>query len=381
MPGATLGVLGGGQLGRMFAQAARRMGYEVSVFAPEEESPAAQISGRHFRAPFADLDAVRKFASEVSVVTFEFENVPVATADAAAQCAPVRPAGSLLHTTQHRVREKRALAAAGVPTVRFAVIGEEGDLEAAVAETGAPAILKTAAWGYDGKGQVKVTSADAIGAAWDMIERTPAVLEAVAPFEREISVVAARGVDGSVALYDPFHNDHANHILDVTVAPADLPEGVADRAKDIARTLLEAWDVVGVLCVEMFLLGNGDLLVNEIAPRPHNSGHVTIDAHATSQFEQQVRAACGLPLGSTELLAPGVMVNLLGDLWQDGEPDWAAALAVPGVKLHLYGKSEARPGRKMGHLTAVAATTAEARERAVRARDAAARRAVTTPAK
>ena len=241
--------------------------------------------------------------------------------------------------------------------------------------------MKTAAWGYDGKGQVKVTSADAIGAAWDMIERTPAVLEAVAPFEREISVVAARGVDGSVALYDPFHNDHANHILDVTVAPADLPEGVADRAKDIARTLLEAWDVVGVLCVEMFLLGNGDLLVNEIAPRPHNSGHVTIDAHATSQFEQQVRAACGLPLGSTELLAPGVMVNLLGDLWQDGEPDWAAALAVPGVKLHLYGKSEARPGRKMGHLTAVAATTAEARERAVRARDAAARRAVTTPAK
>jgi 5-(carboxyamino)imidazole ribonucleotide synthase len=374
LPGATLGVLGGGQLGRMFTLAARRMGYRVTVFAPDDDTPAGQIAYREIRAPYEDLDAVRRFAAEVAVVTFEFENVPADTAAAAAERAPVRPGGSLLHTTQHRRREKESLRAAGVPVVRHAPVDSASDLERAVAEVGAPFILKTAAWGYDGKGQVRGDRADEAVAAWESLDRAPCVMEAVAGFEREISVVGARGLDGEVALYDPVVNDHAHHILDLTVSPAGLPAPVARRAQEITRTLLEAWEVVGVICVEMFLLPDGELLVNEVAPRPHNSGHLTIDAHHCSQFEQQVRAVCGLPLGSTEAVAPAAMANLLGDLWQGGEPDWAAALAVPGVALHLYGKGEARQGRKMGHLTARAATADQARDRALTARAAAAAR-------
>jgi len=377
LPGATLGVLGGGQLGRMFTLAARRMGYRVSVFAPEDDTPAGQIAYRETRAPYEDLDAVRRFAAGVSVVTFEFENVPAATAAAAAEHAPVRPAGSLLHVTQHRQREKDALAAAGVPTVRFAPVRTDADLVAAIRSVGTPAILKTAAWGYDGKGQVRIERASDGEAGWTALGRSPAVLEAVAPFEREISVVGVRGLDGSVALYDPVENSHVRHVLDVSVAPAGLPDRVTRRAHEIARTLLEAWDVVGVLCVEMFLLAGGELLVNEVAPRPHNSGHLTVDAHACSQFEQQVRAVCGLPLGSTEARAPAAMANLLGDLWTKGEPDWAAALAVPGVSLHLYGKVEPHAGRKMGHLTALAPTAVEARARVLGARAVAARRPIT----
>lgn len=372
LPGATLGVIGGGQLGRMFTLAARRMGYRVTVLAPEDDTPAGQIAYQEIRAPYEDLDAVRRFASSVSVVTFEFENVPAGTAMAASEHAPVRPAGSLLHTTQHRRREKESLRAAGVPTVPFAAVESEAELAAAVAAIGTPAILKTAAWGYDGKGQVRVTRATEASAAWERLDRAPAVLEAVASFEREISVVGARGVDGAVALYDPVENTHVHHILDLSVAPAELPATVAARAQEIVRTLLEAWDVVGVVCVELFVMPGGELVVNEVAPRPHNSGHLTLDAHVTSQFEQQVRAVCALPLGSTAALAPSAMANLLGDLWEGGDPDWAAALAVPGVALHLYGKLEARPGRKMGHLTALGATAAEARERVLRARAAAA---------
>ena len=379
LPGATLGVLGGGQLGRMFSLAARRMGYRVSVFAPEDDTPAGQIAYREIRAPYEDLDAVRRFAQGVSVVTFEFENVPAATAAAAAEHAPVRPDGSLLHVTQHRRREKEALAAAGVPTVRFAPVADAEGLAAALAELGAPAILKTAAWGYDGKGQVRIESEAEVARAWAEIGGAPAVLEAMAEFEREISVVAARGLDGTVALYEPVDNTHEKHVLDLSLSPADLPESVRARAQEIARTLLEAWEVVGVVCVELFLLPGGELLVNEVAPRPHNSGHLSIDAHVCSQFEQQVRAICGLPLGSTQSHGPAAMANLLGDLWDEGAPDWAAALAVPGVSLHLYGKTEPRPGRKMGHLTALAPTVAEARERVLAARAAAAKRAA--PAK
>ena len=310
LPGATLGVLGGGQLGRMFTLAARRMGYRINVFAPQDDTPAGQIAYREFRAPYEDLDAVRQFASEVSVVTFEFENVPAETAAAAAEFAPVRPAGTLLHVTQHRRREKEALAAAGVPTVDFAAVETEADLERAVERIGAPSVLKTAAWGYDGKGQAKIWSPEEADAAWTSIGRAPAVLEAFAHFEREISVVGARGVDGSIALYDPVENLHENHILDVSLSPARIDERTRTRALEIARTLLEAWDVVGLICFEFFDLGDGELVVNEIAPRPHNSGHLTIDGHHCSQFEQQVRAVCGLPLGSTEIVAPSVMVNL-----------------------------------------------------------------------
>jgi 5-(carboxyamino)imidazole ribonucleotide synthase len=368
LPGATLGVLGGGQLGRMFTLAARRMGYRVTVFAPDDDTPAGQIAYEEVRAPYEDLDAVCRFASGVSVVTFEFENVPAATAAAAAECAPVRPDGSLLHATQHRRREKEALLAAGVPVVHHARVGMQQELETAAASVGFPSILKTAAWGYDGKGQLRVDSAAGLLDAWNSLDRAPCVLEAVAPFEREISVVGARGMDGSIALYDPFENLHVDHILDVSVSPAEIPESVARRAREIVRTLLEAWEVVGVICTEMFLMPDGELIVNEVAPRPHNSGHLTIDAHETSQFEQQVRAVCGLPLGSTQSLQPAAMANLLGDLWLEGNPDWAGALAVPGVALHLYGKGNARPGRKMGHLTAVGPTPAEARARVLASR-------------
>jgi 5-(carboxyamino)imidazole ribonucleotide synthase len=364
----------------MFTLAARRMGYRVTVFAPDDDTPAGQIAYEEVRAPYEDLDAVCRFASGVAVVTFEFENVPVATAAAAAECAPVRPAGSLLHATQHRRREKQALVAAGVPVVRHALIEQVEDLDDAIAVVGAPAILKTAAWGYDGKGQIRAESAPEVKAAWTSLGQVPCMLEAVAPFEREISVVGARGLDGSVALYDPLENLHVDHILDTTVSPAELPTRVAERAREITRTLLTAWEVVGVICVEMFLMADGELVVNEVAPRPHNSGHLTIDAHACSQFEQQVRAVCGLPLGSTEAVTPAAMTNLLGDLWAEGAPDWESALAVPGVALHLYGKGEPRPGRKMGHLTAVAPTAREARDRAVRARAAAARFPETTGA-
>jgi 5-(carboxyamino)imidazole ribonucleotide synthase len=370
LPGATLGVLGGGQLGRMFTLAARRMGYRVTVFAPDDDTPAGQIAYEEVRAPYEDLDAVRRFASDVSVVTFEFENVPAATAAAAAERAPVRPAGSLLHATQHRRREKEALVAAGVPVVDHAMIETEAELARAGRQVGFPAILKTAAWGYDGKGQLRVEGDAQLDEAWRALDQAPCVLEAVAPFEREISVVGARGLDGSISLYDPFENLHVDHILDVTISPAGIPDPVARRAREIARTLLESWEVVGVICTEMFVMPGGELVVNEVAPRPHNSGHLTIDAHATSQFEQQVRAVCGVPLGSTEALQPSAMANLLGDLWLDGEPDWAGALGVPGVALHLYGKGQPRRGRKMGHLTAVGPTAGEAKARALEARQA-----------
>lgn len=352
----------------MFALAARRMGYRVSVLAPEADTPTGQIAYREYQAAYEDLDAVRRFASEVSVVTFEFENIPAPTAAAAAELVPVRPAGSLLHTTQHRLREKEALAAAGIPTVAFARVESEAELTEAMSRVGAPSVLKSQASGYDGKGQAKVLRPEDADDAWTSIGRAPAVLEAFADFEREISVVAARGSDGSVALYEPVENLHVNHILDITLSPARIAEKTRARALEIARELVDAWDVVGVLCVEFFDLGDGKLVVNEIAPRPHNSGHLTIDGHQCSQFEQQVRAICDLPLGSTERVAPSVMANLLGDLWTDGEPDWAAALAVPGVRLHLYGKGAARVGRKMGHLTAVAPTLEEALRNAESAR-------------
>lgn len=366
LPGATLGVLGSGQLGRMFALAARSMGYRVHTFSPEPDSPTGQVADLEVVADYHDLEAVRAFARGVAVVTFEFENVPAATAQAAAEYTPVRPAGAVLHTTQHRLREKTFLASAGFPVTPFRSVHSAEELREAVLALGTPAVLKTAGFGYDGKGQVKIASPDDVEQAWRALGNQDALLEAFVDFEREVSVVAARGLDGSFAHFGVIENAHRNHILDVSVAPPDLPPEVSASAVAIARGIFEALDVVGVLCVEFFLTRAGTLLVNELAPRPHNSGHLTIDACVTSQFEQQVRAVCGLPLGSTEQLRPAAMANLLGEVWQAGEPDWAAACAVPGVKLHLYGKQQARPGRKMGHLTALAGTTAEA-ERLVRA--------------
>jgi len=365
LPGATLGILGSGQLGRMLALEARRLGYRVQVFSPERDTPAGQVADREHVADYADLDAVRAFARAVDVVTYEFENVPAATAHAALECAPLRPGPHALHIAQNRQREKDFLRAAGLPVPRYRPVASLADLAPGLDHVGVPAVLKTAASGYDGKGQVKVERREDAGAAWDAIGQQPAVLEAWVPFERELSVVAARGLDGAFAHYGVIENTHANHILDVSIAPAAVPLTVLAQAVEISRAVLEKLEVVGVLCVEFFLTRDNELLVNEIAPRPHNSGHFTLDACATSQFEQQLRAVCGLPLGSPAQPRPAAMANLLGDLWANGEPDWAAALAVPGLRLHLYGKRQPRPGRKMGHLTAVGD---DARERVVHAR-------------
>jgi 5-(carboxyamino)imidazole ribonucleotide synthase len=373
LPGATLGVLGSGQLGRMFALAARAMGYRVHVLSPGADTPTGQVADHEHAAPYEHLAAVRAFARKVDVVTFEFENVPAATAETCAAEVPVRPAGEVLHVAQNRLREKAFLAGNGFPVAPFRRLGGAAELAGALAAVGAPAVLKSAGWGYDGKGQAKVASAAEAEAAWGGLAvgggaPREAVLEAFVEFEREVSVVGARGLDGSFVHWGVLANDHADHVLDVTVAPAPVPDAVAARAVEIARGILEALGVVGVLCVEMFLTAGGELLVNELAPRPHNSGHLTIEAAATSQFEQQVRAVCGLPLGSTELVRPAAMANLLGDLWRGGEPAWPAALAVPGVSLHLYGKADPRPGRKMGHLTALGSSTDDARDRVLAAR-------------
>jgi 5-(carboxyamino)imidazole ribonucleotide synthase len=360
LPGAVIGVLGSGQLGRMLALAAGRIGYRVHTYSPERDSPTGHVADAEIVGSYDDLDALRDFADHVDAVTFEFENVPSASVAAIAERAVVRPAGSVLHTTQHRGREKAFLSRAGLPVAPYAVIDTIDDLQVGLTRIGLPAILKTASFGYDGKGQARIERAEDALAAWDRLGRQPAVLEAFVDFDRELSVVAARDVDGRVAHYGVIENAHARHILDVSVAPARVSPQVARDAVAIASATLEALDVVGVLCVELFLTRDGRVLVNELAPRTHNSGHLTIDACATSQFEQQLRAVCGLPLGSTDLVRPAAMANLLGDLWQDGEPRWQDALARPGVRLHLYGKRDAKPGRKMGHLTALADTPDEA---------------------
>jgi 5-(carboxyamino)imidazole ribonucleotide synthase len=369
LPGATVGVLGSGQLGRMFAIAARRMGYRVHTLSPEDDTPTGQVADLEINAAYDDLDAVREFARQVAVVTFEFENVPAATAAAAAQCAAVRPAGSVLHTTQHRLREKTFLRSHGFPVTPFLPVRSAEELVGAVHRLGLPSVLKTAGWGYDGKGQIKLTQVDGLDEAWQRLATDEAVLEAWVDFECEASVVAARGADGAIVDYGLIANTHRNHILDVSLAPAPLPERITSEAMSIAHAVLEQLDAVGVLCVEFFVTADGSLLINELAPRPHNSGHLTFDASVTSQFEQQLRAICGLPLGSTRLLCPAAMANLLGDLWQAGEPDWRRLCACPNVKLHLYGKAAARPGRKMGHLTALADEPAAALRDVLAARE------------
>ena len=360
LPGATLGVMGSGQLGRMFAIAARRMGYRVHTFSPDSDTPTGQVADVETSASYEDEAAMREFARSIAVLTFEFENVPSRTVEWAVAHCPVRPSGKVLHICQHRLREKEFLAGAGIPVAPFRKIESAVQLAAAAAEIGLPGVLKTAAFGYDGKGQRKLRPGDDLAEAWQPFDGQAAVLEKFITFEREISVIVARGLDGSMTTWPVCENEHANHILDVTLCPARLPASVADRAAELARSIAVALDLVGVLAVEMFLMSDGGIVVNELAPRPHNSGHFSFDASVTSQFEQQVRAVCGLPLGSTESLRPSAMANLLGDEWADGEPNWAAAAAFPDVKIHLYGKAAAKPGRKMGHLTAFGATVEQA---------------------
>ena len=369
-PGSVVGVLGSGQLGRMFAIAARRVGYRVHTYSPDSDTPTGQVADKEWQASYDDIAQVRSFAREVQAVTFEFENIPFAAAEAAEAICPVRPRPEVLHITQHRLREKNFLSSHGFPVPAFAHVKGAAEARAAVEKIGAPCIMKSAGFGYDGKGQSRVDKVADAEAAFRAVGGAESVVEAFVDFEREVSVVAARGVDGSFVHYGAVDNAHRHHILDVTVSPSSLPPALKKQAAEMARGILEALNVVGVMAVEMFVGRDGRLLVNELAPRPHNSGHFTIDACETSQFEQQLRAVCGLPLGSPFQPRPAAMANLLGDVWENGEPRWAEALKMPGVRLHLYGKTQPRPGRKMGHLTAVADTPEEARRLVMVARDA-----------
>ncbi|HTV87922.1 MAG TPA: 5-(carboxyamino)imidazole ribonucleotide synthase [Stellaceae bacterium] len=346
-PGSTIGILGGGQLGRMTAIAAARLGYKTHVFANEPEAPAVQVSAAATIAPFGDAAAVARFAAAIDVATCEFENVPAAALRRVAAKRPVLPRPDILEIAQDRLREKSFLRDIGVATTEYRPAGSPDELAAAARELGRPAVLKTVRLGYDGKGQVMLAADTSVAEAWRRMGAARGVLEAFVDFRCEVSVIVARTADGALAAYVPVENRHENHILRTTVAPARIAPDLADTATGIARHIAEKIGLVGVLAVEMFVTQSGAILVNELALRPHNSGHWTIDACLTSQFEQLVRAICGLPLGSTERHCDAVMTNLLG-----GEvANWRAALDEPNAKLHLYGKSAVRPGRKMGHVT------------------------------
>lgn len=353
LPGATIGVLGGGQLGRMMAVTARQMGYRIVVLDPSARCPTAQVSDGVVVGALDDLDAARHLARQVDVITLDTEHVPADHLAELETLAPVRPAASVLRTIQDRLVQKQFLDGLGLPQAAWAPAGDAAELDAGLARLGAPAILKVRRAGYDGKGQVRIEPADDAHAQLARLRGEPAVLEQVVDFRREISVVLARGADGVTAIYPIAENRHRRHILHVTRAPAPMPAAARARAEAIATTIADALGHVGVMAVELFELADGRLLVNEIAPRTHNSGHYTYGACATSQFEQHVRAICGLPLGDPRALTGAVMLNLIGDLWAvpgRAAPPWQHVLDVPNARLHLYGKDAPAPGRKMGHV-------------------------------
>lgn len=352
----------------MFAIEARKMGYRVHTFSPDSDTPAGHVSDIETTALYDDLDLVRRFARDVDVITFEFENIPAATIETAAEFVDVHPRGSVLHTTQNRLREKTFLSINGFPVAPFRHIRLIEDLYDAAAEIGFPCVLKTAGFGYDGKGQKKLTGPGDIESAFVAMNGNEAVLEAFIEFQKEVSVVCARGADGEFVHYGVIENEHKDHILDLSFSPGNVRGTVCAEAVKITQNIAEAFGYVGTMCVEFFLTQDDRLLVNEIAPRPHNSGHLTFGPCVTSQFEQQARAVCGLPLGSTGFYRPAAIANLLGEIWTGGEPDWAKALSATNVSLHLYGKSEPRAGRKMGHLTATDETPKAAAEIVRRAR-------------
>ena len=367
-PGATLGLLGGGQLGRMFTAAARRMGYEVIVLDPDQLSPAGTLANRHVQAAYRDEAALRQLGEAAAAVTTEFENVPAASLEYLRRFCPVRPGPEAVALTQDRVTEKTFARKHGLLTAGFYAISSESDLAAAYTSVGPPALLKTSRLGYDGKGQAPVNGLEELRRWFAEFGNQPCILERRVKLDTEVSVVLARGEDGATATFPVAENRHVAGILETSVVPARIDSSLSKKAQEMAASLAQAMGYVGTMAVEFFV-SDGELLVNEIAPRPHNSGHYTLDACVTDQFEEQVRALAGLPLGEPTLLSPVAMVNLLGDLWAHGEPRWARALADPRVKLHLYGKKEPRPGRKMGHLTVLAATPDEALEAALAAKE------------
>ncbi len=377
LPGATLGVLGGGQLGRMFTLAAKVMGYQVVVLDPDPASPAGQLADIHLKADYRDAVALLRMGSLCQAVTTEFENVPAASLDMLAKHCFVAPSPQALAVAQDRLAEKTRAREFGCETAPFANIENAGDLLHAWTQIGAPALLKTRRMGYDGKGQVRVGNLDELVAAYAELGGVPCLLEGFLPLEREVSVVLARNQSDEIAFFPLAENQHRNGILDISIVPARVPDSLAETARQMAAGLARGLDYVGVMAVEFFVLRaddntHGRIVFNEMAPRPHNSGHYTLDACASDQFQQQVRALCGLPLGDARLLTPAVMVNLLGDIWSgapaQAEPRWDVLLKHPGVQLHLYGKVEARPGRKMGHYNCLAATVEDALQLALETR-------------
>jgi 5-(carboxyamino)imidazole ribonucleotide synthase len=369
LPGQTVGIYGGGQLGRMLAQVARRTGYRVHVFTPEDDSPAGHFANQVFVAPDTDEDAFRRFANSIDVLTFEFEKVSAASLEWVPERVPIRPGPQVFWTAQDRGREKAFLQKHGLPLPKFATVDSLADLEWAAQVVGLPAVLKTSAGGYDGKGQAVIRDSSELANAWQAVQERPSTLEAFVSLACEVSVIVARDVWGACGVYGPIENHHTNHILDLSVCPARVEAGVAHRACELARKVADHFELVGLICIEFFVTAEGEVLVNEIAPRPHNSGHLTIEGFAVSQFEQQLRCVCGLPLGSTVQRTPVAMANLLGDLWFPHEPNWRALLASPETYLHLYDKNSPRPGRKMGHVTVCADDVERAALTAVNARD------------
>jgi 5-(carboxyamino)imidazole ribonucleotide synthase len=357
LPGQTLGVLGGGQLGRMFAHAAERLGYRVHVYEPAEDSPAGEVAAKEFNAPYTDTETLAAFARSCAAVTYEFENVPVEPLWKIEKLTRLLPHWNVLEVCQNRLREKHWLRKNGFPHVPFLEVEAGDDLAAGIRRIGLPCVVKTADFGYDGKGQLKVTSEDGIRRAAEAFVRQRAVVEKFIDFKCELSVIVARREDGAMKTFPVAENIHTKHILDFSIVPARVNAATLAEAEQLGRAIAEKMSLVGLLAIELFLTDRGEILVNELAPRPHNSGHWTLDACVTTQFEQHVRAVCGLPLGDTAVIKPVVMVNILGDAWRPRpdaaltEPDWAALLGEPNVKLHLYGKREPRVGRKMGHFT------------------------------
>ena len=378
-PGSTIGIIGGGQLGRMLAIAARQMDYKTVVLDPDSNCPAGQVADRVIRSDYSDLKASSELAALADVVTYEFENVDADSVSSAEKHKPVRPSSSVLRTTQNRLHEKKALLQAGIPVANFRKVDSLRDLEDAASVLGYPMVLKTATEGYDGKGQSIIDGERDLAISYDQLSarNVDLIVEQFVSFKAEVSTICARTIDGMTATFDPAENIHRNHILDTSIVPARIDESVTDKARIIATDIAEKLDVIGLIAVEMFVTQDNDILVNELAPRPHNSGHYTMDGCDTSQFEQLVRILAGMPITLPKLHSPTVMVNLLGEIWEDtdGNPDWQRALELPGVSLHLYGKSAARVGRKMGHINVVAETVEEALYIAVEARERAWRRA------
>lgn len=370
-PGSTIGILGSGQLGRMSAMAAKSLGYRVAVLDEIADGPACSCADLSITASFDDLDALARFAEAVDVVTVEFENIPIGALEFLETRVPVRPSASVVRTCQDRVLEKEFLQDNGFPVAPFQVITSAEELAAALSELNASFILKTAALGYDGKGQISLKTGDDTASAWKQLASPRAVLEKRISFTSEASVICARTHEGETLCFPVQANVHRNGILDVTTVPAQLDPIVLQKAQEMTSAIAAKLGVIGLITAEFFVMENGDLIVNELAPRPHNSGHHTLETTMTSQFSQHLRAVCGLPLGSVELCSPGVMVNLLGDLWQSGEPDWEILLRESGLYLHLYGKREPKTGRKMGHVTLLSAlaSLSEARAKAIKLRE------------